>query len=129
LLIAVATGLLFAGAGPAIDPWVSLLLLPGAGMIAGILLVLLLGGLFPDRSVRRIERLAARASAWRPLSGGRGRRAVEALARTFVQAIRRLGRLRIRRASVLAALLGTQLLYFGVFAGIGVALAAALGAS
>lgn len=129
LLLVTAFVLLLVGAGPPLDPRVGLLLLPGAGMVAGFLLVLVLGALFPRPVLQRIDALASGARRLRPLSGPRAGRFIEGLAGVLTRAVGRLGQLRAGGWRSVVTILASQVAYFASFISVGVVLAWALGAS
>ncbi|MEJ7602664.1 MAG: lysylphosphatidylglycerol synthase domain-containing protein, partial [Kofleriaceae bacterium] len=126
VLVGLAFVALALGLGPALDRSTVIVLATGTGIFVALLLVPIIGALWPRRmlaGIDRFERLLARR--W---SGPRAIRIVTGLCETLRRAVERLAKLRERGAMLPLLLLVTHLLYLGVFVAIAVVLARAFGA-
>ena len=116
---------LLLGYGPPIIPWAITSFALAAGSVALILLALLAGAFWPERTLALIDRAERRLTGARPLSRPALRRAIEGAARGSRSAVERLARYRRAGAPGSLAILLSHVLYYGSFVGVLVALAVA----
>jgi uncharacterized protein (TIRG00374 family) len=128
VLVGLAFGALAAGLGPELDRGALIVLVTGTGIFVAMLLVPIIGALWPQRMLGGIARLERFLGRRKMLSGPRATRAVTKLCATLGRAVERLAKLREGSAATPFVLLATHLLYLGVFVAIAVVLARAFGA-
>jgi len=128
LLVALAFVMMAAGFGPPLDHTVFAVFTSGVGIVAVLLVLPILGALWPERSLRAVARLEAWLSRRRLFAGPRMQRGVARFCEALRRTVERLAKLREQGAGVYLALLASHLVYFVMFVGIGVVLAVGFGA-
>lgn len=129
VLVGLAFLALALGLGPALDRSAVIVLATGTGIFVILLLIPIIGALWPRRMLAGIDRGERFLGGRRWLAGPRASRIVTRLCATLRGAVERLAKLRERGAMVPLVLLATHVLYLGVFVAIAVVLARAFGAA
>ena len=128
VLVGLAFLALALGRGPDLDRGALIVLVTGTGIFVGMLLVPIIGALWPARMLGGIARLERFLGRRRMLAGPRASRAVTKLCATLSRAVERLAKLREGSALMPLVLLATHLVYLGMFVAIAVVLARGFGA-
>jgi uncharacterized protein (TIRG00374 family) len=129
VILGLAFGVLAAGLGPALDRAALVVLTTGTGVVVAVILVPMIAALWPEASIRRIDRIEAWLARRRVLAGERRRRVVARIGEGLRETVRRLAKLRTGGVAVVVALIASHVLYLSVIVAIGVVLAMAFGAT
>lgn len=129
VLIVLAFGMLAIGLGPELDGSMLAVFTTGTGLFAAMLLVPIVGAIWPAATTRGLDRLEGWLGRRRVFAGERARRVVAKLGAGLRDAVRRLARLRSGGAAMPLAILASHLVTLGLLIAVAVVLAHAFGAS